>query len=284
MDCDSVSGATADGQRLLFRQAWFWTVTIQGELLYRVENIIVNDTSFHLKNDTKTVLFCEKFSGIIFTVKIFQFKLPEWWQILTRFHDQLNAHLEEQVAFKLNHRSPTNEATLHAEGLEFLKNLFTNEPNESKLNYAYCILVHVKNRQIWIKHLRQQWVWRGILFLLLVHLFFVFLESRFPRKSLATLRAVKRSSFLVCGRMTPHIRPVRERSIAHRALVRLFTSVNPQVALQQPRPAELFAAKFALAWQFVSSDVLFEEWKWVENQRAVFARVFLIGIRRGRDC
>ena len=153
-----------------------------------------------------------------------------------------------------------------------------------KPNYTYCILVHVKNRQIWIKHLRQQWVWRGILFLLLVHLFFVFLESRFPRKSLATLRAVKRSSFLVCGRMTPHIRPVRERSIAHRALVRLFTSVNPQVALQQPRPAELFAAKFALAWQFVSSDVLFEEWKWVENQRAVFARVFLIGIRRGRDC
>ena len=87
---------------------------------------------------------------------------------------------------------------------------------------------------------------------------FAFVQIRFQCEGLLTTRTLE----ILCGGMCLHVRP-QIRSVSKRfptniAVVRLVTSVGPQVALQQPGPGESFPTELTLVVEVVGEDVHLE--------------------------
>lgn len=83
-------------------------------------------------------------------------------------------------------------------------------------------------------------------------------QQRHPRERLRARGARVLLDVRVRLQMGPEIRSVGERPVAVAARKRFFASVCADVALQQPRSRERFAADRALTWQRVRPDVHLE--------------------------
>lgn len=81
--------------------------------------------------------------------------------------------------------------------------------------------------------------------------------------------------------MGPEIAPVSEGAVAVLASKRLFAGVRPDVALEQPRPGERFAAGVTLAGQRVRPDVHLQGTQADVHLLAEFAREGLLRLALG---